>query len=91
MSDEFEQQITAFEAAGNEVVGRPERVSGKFVLTFLKGINSKIVFGKGCVLNTVSINVEQGNSSIFLVPQHIFEGDISLALTLQSRSVIRQL
>lgn len=62
MSDEFEKQIFEFEAAGNEVVGRPLRVSGKFVLTFLKGKNSKIIFGEGCVLNTVSINVEQGSS-----------------------------
>lgn len=65
MSEEFEKQIAEFEAAGNEVIGRPERVSGKFVLTFLKGKNSKIVFGNNCVLNTVSINVEQGNSQVF--------------------------
>ncbi|WP_052696983.1 acyltransferase [Pantoea sp. SM3] len=64
MSTEFEEKIKEFIAAGNIVEGRPTRVAGKFELVYLKGKNSKIIFGNGSVLNSVSINMEQGDGNL---------------------------
>ncbi|MGH8810354.1 MAG: acyltransferase [Advenella sp.] len=65
MNDAFESQLVDFIAAGNEVVGRPARISGVFTLTFSKGKGSKIVFGEGCIFNNFSINLEQGNGVFY--------------------------
>ncbi|BBT72533.1 MULTISPECIES: acyltransferase [Enterobacteriaceae] len=61
MNEDIEQQIARFIAAGNEVVGRPSRVTGVFSLTYGKSNGSKIIFGNGCILNNFSLNLEQGN------------------------------
>lgn len=62
MNETFESQINAFISAGNEVIGRPIKVSGNFTLSFGKGLGSKLVFGEGCVLSHMAINFEQGNA-----------------------------
>jgi acetyltransferase-like isoleucine patch superfamily enzyme len=62
MNDVFEKQLADFVAAGNEVVGRPARISGVFTLTYGKGKNSKLIFEEGCVFNNFSINLEQGDA-----------------------------
>lgn len=62
MNEIIEKQITDFIAAGNEVIGRPARVAGVFTLTYGKGISSKIIFGEGCIINNIALNLEQGNA-----------------------------
>lgn len=62
MNEAFEKQISDFIAAGNEVVGRPARISGIFTLTFGKGSGSKLIFEEGCIFNNFSLNVELGNA-----------------------------
>lgn len=68
MNEEFEKQLSAFIAAGNEVVGRPARANGAFTLTFGKGSGSRIVFGDGCILNHMALNVEAGNATFIIGP-----------------------
>lgn len=62
MNEAFEKQLSDFIAAGNEVIGRPSKVLGGFTLTFGKGSGSKLIFGDGCTLNHMAINLEQGHS-----------------------------
>lgn len=66
MNEEIEQLFECFIAAGNEVIGRPSRVTGVFTLTYGKGKGSRIAFGSGCILNNFSINLEQGDAILEL-------------------------
>lgn len=61
MNDSYEKQIASFIAAGNVVIGKPEKVLGDFNLNFQSGKNSSITFSEGCILNNVSINMENGS------------------------------
>lgn len=40
MNDSYEKQIASFIAAGNVVIGKPEKVLGDFSLNFQSGKNS---------------------------------------------------
>lgn len=62
MNNEIELQFRKFIESGNEVIGRPARVSGVLTLTYGKGTGSKIIFGDGCIINNLALNLEKGNA-----------------------------
>lgn len=62
VNNEIELQFRKFIESGNEVIGRPARVSGVLTLTYGKGTGSKIIFGDGCIINNLALNLEKGNA-----------------------------
>lgn len=64
MNNDIERQFQAFISAGNEVIGRPKKISGNFTLQFGTSKGSKIIFGDNCVISHIAINIEQGNATL---------------------------
>lgn len=63
MTTDFERCIEGFEAAGNIVVGRPARISGKCSIHEYKS-GSTIVFAEGCTIANSTFQFPKGGGRI---------------------------